>query len=214
MGGAGRWVKPQPCKFVMSVIKAAFPVSRCVYTSREKKCQSAREPQLLISPARRCRVDVGLSEYKLRASSVLVRFLLCLLALMGRCDAPEYYYREERRDRRDKGEYSSAAFYPLRLRWAEHVARVGEFRNAYRVLDGRPERKRPLGRQRRRWEDNIKMDLREVVYDDRDWINLAQDRVRWRAYVSATGIACSAEVDLELRSGVTSIPAWADNLVP
>ncbi|KAJ4439177.1 hypothetical protein ANN_15136 [Periplaneta americana] len=53
------------------------------------------------------------------------------------------------------------------------------------VLVGRPEGKRPLGRSRRRWEDNIKMDLREVGYDGRDWINLAQDRDRWRAYVRA-----------------------------
>ncbi|KAJ4447830.1 hypothetical protein ANN_09838 [Periplaneta americana] len=62
------------------------------------------------------------------------------------------------------------------LRWAGHVARMGEYRNAYRVLVGRPEGKIPLGRPRRRWEDNIKMDLREVGYDDRDWINLVQDR--------------------------------------
>ncbi|KAJ4434728.1 hypothetical protein ANN_23296 [Periplaneta americana] len=68
-----------------------------------------------------------------------------------------------------------------RLRWAGHVARTGESRN---VRVGRPEGKRPLGRPRRRWEDNIKMDLREVGYD-RDWINLAQDRDRWRTYVRA-----------------------------
>ncbi|KAJ4436519.1 hypothetical protein ANN_16550 [Periplaneta americana] len=72
-----------------------------------------------------------------------------------------------------------------RLRWAGHVARMGESRNAYRVLVGRPEGKRPSGRPRRRWEDNIKMDLREVGYDARDWINLAQDRDQWRAYVRA-----------------------------
>ncbi|KAJ4446228.1 hypothetical protein ANN_12922 [Periplaneta americana] len=72
-----------------------------------------------------------------------------------------------------------------RLRWAGHVARMGESRNAYKVLVGRPEVKRPLGRPRRRWEDNIKMDLREVGYEDRDWINLAQDRDQWRAYVRA-----------------------------
>ncbi|KAJ4450653.1 hypothetical protein ANN_02082 [Periplaneta americana] len=72
-----------------------------------------------------------------------------------------------------------------RLRWAGHVARMGESRNAYRVLVGRPEGKRPLGRPRRRWEYNIKMDLREVGYDGRDWINLAQDRDQWRAYVRA-----------------------------
>ncbi|KAJ4432051.1 hypothetical protein ANN_20665 [Periplaneta americana] len=53
------------------------------------------------------------------------------------------------------------------------------------MLVGRPEGKRPLGRPRRRWEDNIKMDLREVGYDGRDWINLAQDRDQWRAYVRA-----------------------------
>ncbi|KAJ4431812.1 hypothetical protein ANN_20417 [Periplaneta americana] len=61
-----------------------------------------------------------------------------------------------------------------RLRWTGHVARMGESRNAYRVLVGRPEGKRPLGRPRRRWEDTIKMDLREVGYDDRDWINLTR----------------------------------------
>ncbi|KAJ4445522.1 hypothetical protein ANN_12202 [Periplaneta americana] len=70
-----------------------------------------------------------------------------------------------------------------RLRWAEHVARMGESRNAYRVSVGKPEGKRPLGRPRRRWEDNIKMDLRKVGYDDREWINLTQDRDQWRAYV-------------------------------
>ncbi|KAJ4439605.1 hypothetical protein ANN_07733 [Periplaneta americana] len=72
-----------------------------------------------------------------------------------------------------------------RLRCARHVARMGEYRNAYRVLLGRPEEKRPLEKPRRRWEDNIKMDLREVEYDDKDWINLAQDRDRWGVYVRA-----------------------------
>ncbi|KAJ4428345.1 hypothetical protein ANN_24364 [Periplaneta americana] len=74
-----------------------------------------------------------------------------------------------------------------RLRWTGHVARMGESRNAYRVLVGRPEGKRSLGRPRRRWEDNIKMDLREVGYDDREWINLAQDRDQWWAYVREHG---------------------------
>ncbi|KAJ4428556.1 hypothetical protein ANN_24600 [Periplaneta americana] len=68
---------------------------------------------------------------------------------------------------------------------AGHVARMDESRNANRVLVGRPEGNRPLGRPRRRWEDNIKMDLREMGYDDRDWINLAQDKDRRRAYVRA-----------------------------
>ncbi|KAJ4449366.1 hypothetical protein ANN_00764 [Periplaneta americana] len=72
-----------------------------------------------------------------------------------------------------------------RLMWAGHIARMGKSRNAYRVLVGRPEGERPLERSRHRWEDDIKMNLREVGYDDRDWINLAQDRDQWRAYVRA-----------------------------
>ena len=72
-----------------------------------------------------------------------------------------------------------------RLRWAGHVACMGERRGAYRALVGKPEGRRPLGRPRRRWEDNIKMDLREVGWGGMDWINLAQDRDRWRALVNA-----------------------------
>ena len=71
-----------------------------------------------------------------------------------------------------------------RMRWARHVARMGEWRRVYRVLVGRPEGKRPLGRPRRSWEDNIKMDLQEVGGGCGDWIELAQDRDRWRALVS------------------------------
>ncbi|KAJ4435652.1 hypothetical protein ANN_18268, partial [Periplaneta americana] len=73
-----------------------------------------------------------------------------------------------------------------RLRWEGHAARMSESRNANRVLVGRLERKRPLGRPRRIWEDNVRMDLREVGCDGRDWINLAWDRDRWPAYVRAT----------------------------
>jgi len=72
-----------------------------------------------------------------------------------------------------------------RLRWAEHVERMGERRGVYRVLVGKPEGKRPLGRPRRRWEDNIKMDLQEVGCRCMDWIGLAQDRDGWRALVTA-----------------------------
>ena len=66
---------------------------------------------------------------------------------------------------------------------AGHVARMGERRVVHRVLVGKPEGKRPLGRPRRRWEDNIKMDLREVVGGG-DWMELAQDRDMWRALVN------------------------------
>ena len=68
------------------------------------------------------------------------------------------------------------------LRWAAHVARMEKSTNVYRVLEGVPEGNRALGRPRRRWEDNIKMDLREVGCDTRDWIALAEDRDQWRAY--------------------------------
>jgi hypothetical protein len=61
---------------------------------------------------------------------------------------------------------------------------MGETRNVYRILVGKPEEKRPLGRPRRRWVDNIKMDLREIGWDDMDWIELAQDRDKWRALVN------------------------------
>jgi hypothetical protein len=65
-----------------------------------------------------------------------------------------------------------------RMRWAGHVARMGEKRNAYRILVGMPESKRPLGIPRRRWVDNIKMDLREIEWDGMNWIDLPQDRDR------------------------------------
>jgi hypothetical protein len=64
-----------------------------------------------------------------------------------------------------------------RMRWAGHVARMEEGRGVYRVLVGRPEDKRPLGRPKRRWEDNIKMNLRETGIDGANWIRLAKDRV-------------------------------------
>jgi len=71
-----------------------------------------------------------------------------------------------------------------RMRCAGHVAHMGEERGVYRVLVGKPEGKRPLGRPRRRWMDNIRMDLQEVGCGYRDWIGLAQDRDRWRMLVS------------------------------
>ena len=72
-----------------------------------------------------------------------------------------------------------------RMRWAWHVVRMGERRGLYRVLMGKPEGKRPLGRPRRRWEDNIEMDIKEVGCGCVDWIELGHDRDSWRALVNA-----------------------------
>jgi hypothetical protein len=70
-----------------------------------------------------------------------------------------------------------------RMRWAGHVARMGE-KNAYGILVGKPEGERPLGRPRRRWVDNDKLDLREIGWDGMVWIDVAQDRDQWRALVN------------------------------
>jgi hypothetical protein len=70
------------------------------------------------------------------------------------------------------------------MRWAGHVEGMGEGRDVYRVLVGRSEGKRPLGRPRRRWEDNIKMDFREMRIDGANWIWLTQNRVQWRTCVN------------------------------
>jgi hypothetical protein len=72
-----------------------------------------------------------------------------------------------------------------RMRWAGHVALMGEVRGVYRVLVRKLEGKRPLGRPRLRLEDNIRMDIQEVGYGGMDWILLAYDRDRWRALVNA-----------------------------
>jgi len=72
-----------------------------------------------------------------------------------------------------------------RIRWAGHVVHMGERRGIYRVLVERPEGRRPFGRPRHKWEDNIKMALQEVGCGDMDWNKLAQDMYRWRALVNA-----------------------------
>jgi hypothetical protein len=71
------------------------------------------------------------------------------------------------------------------MRWVGHVARMGEKRNACRILVRNPEEKRPLGRPRRRWVDNIKMDLSEIGWDGMDWIDLAQGRDQLRSLMTA-----------------------------
>jgi hypothetical protein len=71
-----------------------------------------------------------------------------------------------------------------RLKWAGHMGRMGEGRGVNRVLVGRPKGKRPLGRPRCRWEDNIKIDFRKIGIDGTNWIRLVQVRVQWRAFVN------------------------------
>jgi hypothetical protein len=70
------------------------------------------------------------------------------------------------------------------MRWAGYVACMGEERKVYKVLVGKPEGRRPLGRPRHRWEDGVRMELREISLGGVDWIRLAQDRDRWQAVVS------------------------------
>jgi hypothetical protein len=93
-------------------------------------------------------------------------------------------YNDELRDL-----YSSPSIIRIiksrRMRWAGHVARRGEKRNVYRLLMGKPKGKRPLGRPRRRWVDNFKMDLLEIGWGCVNWVGLAQDRDKWRALVIA-----------------------------
>ena len=71
-----------------------------------------------------------------------------------------------------------------RLRWECHVARMQEGRSAFKILTGKPTGKRPLGRPRRRWEDNIRMDLEEIGISAENWVDSAQDRNYWRALVN------------------------------
>ena len=71
------------------------------------------------------------------------------------------------------------------MRWTGHVARMGEERDVYRDLMGKPEGRRPMGRPRRRWVGNIRIDLQEVGCGDKDWIGLAQNRDKWRTLMSA-----------------------------
>ena len=95
-----------------------------------------------------------------------------------------YVYNEELNDL-----YSSPNIVRViksrRMRWAGHVACMGKEKGVYRVLVGKPEGRRPLGRPRRRWVDNIRMDLQEVRCGNMDWIGLAQDTDGWRTFVSA-----------------------------
>jgi hypothetical protein len=94
------------------------------------------------------------------------------------------FHNEELRDL-----YSSPSIIRIiksrRMRWASHVARMGEMWNAYRLLVTKLKGKRRLGRSRRIWVDNIRMDLGEVGWSDVDWIGLAQDRNRWRTVVNS-----------------------------
>jgi hypothetical protein len=81
--------------------------------------------------------------------------------------------------------YSSPGIIRMRMRWAGHVARKGEKRNAYRLLVGKPEGRSPLGRPKRRWLDNIRMYVGEIGWGDVDWIGVAKDRGKCRALVNS-----------------------------
>jgi hypothetical protein len=91
-----------------------------------------------------------------------------------------------------------------RMRWAGNVSRMGETRNAYRILVGKPEGKRLLGRPRRRWVDDIKTDLTEKGCDGMDWIELAQDRDQWRALVNTV-------MHLRVPQHCWECPEWLHN---
>jgi hypothetical protein len=90
-----------------------------------------------------------------------------------------------------------------RMRWAGHVVRMGKT-DAYSILVGKPEGKRPLGSSRCRWVDNIKMDLREIGWDGRDWIELAEDRDHWRALVNTV-------INLRVPKNCWEFPEWLHN---
>jgi hypothetical protein len=96
----------------------------------------------------------------------------------------EKLHKEELRDW-----YSSPSIVRIiksrRMKWADRVARMGEKRSAFELLVGKPQGKRPLGRTRRRWVDNIRTNLGEVGWGDVDWISLAQVRNKWRAVVNS-----------------------------
>jgi hypothetical protein len=107
--------------------------------------------------------------------------MLMILALGSEMNSPSHFFQLNNL-------YSSPSIIRMiksrRMRWAGHVARMRANRNAYRILVGMPEGKRPLGRPRRTWVDNIKMDLREIGWDGMDWIDLAQNMDQWRALVN------------------------------
>ena len=91
------------------------------------------------------------------------------------------------------------------MRWAGHVARIGEGRGVHVVLVRKPEGKRSLGRPRNRWEDNIKTDFQEVGGGCGDWMELAQDRERWRALVRGVSLPCTVRTAL-LTVSVSAVP--------
>ena len=80
------------------------------------------------------------------------------------------------------------------MRWAGHVARMGEGRSAFKILTGKPSGKRPLGRLRRRWEDNIRMDFEEIGINAGNWVDSAQDRDYWRAWRALVNAALNLRV--------------------
>ena len=86
------------------------------------------------------------------------------------------------------------------MMWAGHVARIVERRGVYKILVGKPEGKRQLGRPRRKWDDNIKMDIQDVRCEGMDWVDVAQDRDRWRSVVNVA-MKCSVSQYRPIYSG-------------
>jgi hypothetical protein len=127
--------------------------------------------------------SVAVQNLKIR----ICKTIILPVVLFG-CETWSLILREERNEELHDL-YSSPSIIIIikarRMRWAGHVARMREKRNAYRLLVGKPEGRRPLGRPRSRWVDKSTIDLVEVGWGDVDWIGLAQDRGRWRVLVNS-----------------------------
>jgi hypothetical protein len=105
------------------------------------------------------------------------------------------------------------------MRWAGHVAHMGEKRNVYKVSMGKPEGKRPLGKPRHRWEDGTRMDLKEIGWGSVDWIQLAQDRDRWQAFVNTVMnlrvlAPHSYKILKNALTGTCNIQNWLTYIIP